>query len=63
MKIRKLEERLTLEYMKQVEFIRFRDVALENDTKIRQFELQIEHFKRQRDEALEEIERLFKKVE
>lgn len=55
-----LEDRLKLKYMDQVEFIRFRDVYFEAEKAIRQLEYSLEDYKRRQQEAVDEIERLFK---
>lgn len=56
--MRELKERLILGYPAQVEFIRFRDQALECEMRIRQMNAHVELLQKQKDEALAEIERL-----
>lgn len=59
--MRKLEERLSLTYMDQVEFIRFRNEALDADNEIKRFNIYIERLRQKKDEAMAEMERLFLK--
>ena len=56
--MRELKDRLILGYPAQVEFIRFRDQALECEMRIRQMNAHLELLQRQKDEALAEVERL-----
>ena len=60
--MRELKERLVLKYGDQVEFIRFRDVALESEVRIRQHHIECELLQRRKDEALAEIERMFQTI-
>ena len=57
--MRELKERLILKYSEQVEFIRFRDIALEADIGIRRLDITRELLQMQKAEALAEIERMF----
>lgn len=56
--MRELKDRLILGYPAQVEFIRFRDQALDCEMRIRQIDAHRELLQRQKDEAMAEIERL-----
>ena len=56
--MRELKDRLVLGYPAQVEFIRYRDIALDCEMRIRQLQTHTELLQRQKDEALAEIERL-----
>ena len=57
--MRELKERLLLKYGDQAEFIRFRELALDSNTRIKQLYIEIERQKQIQDEALAEIERMF----
>lgn len=59
----KIQDRLKLKYMDQVEFIRFHGVYKQAETSLRHLELDIKATKELMKQALDEIERLMSNPE
>jgi hypothetical protein len=57
----KLTDRLSLQYMDQVEFIRFIGIIEKCENEIRHYKLDIENAERVKKDCLDELDRLMKK--